>query len=680
MPQRLEDTKLHQVMTTKHHYLVEFSVLAFWWQDEVSYFLNFTVFLKSVTEYLALNQMKLINYTLILLIVSCLSGSAQMKTSVSAKDITNKQHPRILLLKGEERLIEQSIAVNPVWKKMHQAILKECDHIVALPPIERIQIGRRLLDKSREALRRIFYLSYASRMTGEDKYMKRCEMEMLAIAAFSDWNPSHFLDVAEMTMAVSIGYDWLYEKLPADSRKIIGDAIVTKGINPSLDAKNNGWLTAVNNWNQVCNGGMTYGALAVADEYPELSASIINRAIKSIKLPMGEYKPDGAYPEGYSYWDYGTSFNVMFLSAIEKVFSSDFGLTQAQGFLKTPGFLQNMTGVTGLPYNWGDCGPRGNLSPAMFWFAQKTNDPSLLWVEKTYLQKDNFSGLTRDRLLPAIMIWGIGLPFDQISAPKTNVWKGQGDNPVCLMRTSWTDPNAIFLGFKAGSPSVNHGHMDIGSFIMEADGVRWASDFGMQEYESLESKGINLWSMGQNAQRWTIFRLNNKAHNTLTFNDQLQQVKGYAKIDRFSDKEDLKYAISDLSTVYEGQLTAVKRGVAIVNQKYVVVRDEMQAGSQPATVRWQLMTTANPELGKNSITLTKDGKKLVLQVKTTSEIVMKTWLTEPTTSYDAPNPGTILVGFELTLKPNEKQAIKVNLIPSELSGESIKFEKELENW
>jgi len=222
--------------------------------------------------------------------------------------------------------------------------------------------------------------------------------------------------------------------------------------------------------------------------------------------------------------------------------------------------------------------------------------------------------------------------------------------------------------------------MDIGSFIMEADGVRWASDFGMQEYESLESKGINLWSMGQNAQRWTIFRLNNKAHNTLTVNDQLQQVKGYAKIDRFSDMEYLMYAISDLSTVYEGQLTALMRGVAIVDQKYVAVRDELVAGSQPATIRWQMMTTATPELGKNSITLNKDGKKLLIQVKTSSEVVMKTWPTEPTTSYDAPNPGTMLVGFELSLKPNQKQAIQVNLIPSEVSNGSINFEKDLENW
>ena len=614
------------------------------------------------------------------MLLICITGISHAQQSVSLQSITNKQHPRILLLKGEEVQIAKSIEGNQIWKKMHETIVKECDSLLILPPIERIQIGRRLLDKSREALRRVFYLSYAWRLTNQDKYFQRCEKELLAISGFSDWNPSHFLDVAEMTMAVSIGYDWLYPKLSDESKKIIREAIVNKGINPSLDSKNNSWLKAVTNWNQVCNAGMTYGALAVAEDYPELSKNIIDRAIESITLPMGEYKPDGSYPEGYGYWGYGTSFNVMFLSAIEKVFSSDFGLNKMPGFLQTAGFLQNMTGVTGLCYNWGDSGSGGNLSPAMFWLAQRNNDPSLLWVEKTYLQKADFSKFTDDRLLPAVMIWGKDLPLDKVTEPKVKAWKGEGANPVCLMRTSWTDRNAIYLGFKAGSASVNHGHMDIGSFVMEADGSRWASDFGMQDYESLESKGIQVFGRTQDAQRWSIFRLINKSHNTLTINDEFQQVKGYAKIDKFSDQPGFMYAISDLSSVYENQVAEVKRGVAIVDQKFVVIRDEVVAANKPTTIRWTMMTSATPVLGKNSITLNKEGHTLVLEVNTPADVIMKTWSTEPTTSYDAPNPGKTLIGFEMKLKPNQKQNIQVLLIPGSVGNQKIKFEKSLAKW
>lgn len=624
-----------------------------------------------------MNRIK--NILISLLLVS-FAGIGFAQHSISVKTITDKQHPRILLLNGEERLIEQSIASNPVWAKMHQTILTECDRIIDLPPIERIQIGRRLLDKSREALRRIFQLSYAYRMTGQEKYFARCEKEMLAISNFSDWNPSHFLDVAEMTMAVSIGYDWLYPKLSEQSRKTIREAIVAKGLNQSLDPKYNSWLKVVNNWNQVCNAGMTYGALAVAEDYPELSKKMIDNALNTIHLPMDEYKPDGAYPEGFGYWGYGTSFNVMFLSAVEKVFSTDFGLTSTPGFMQTAGFYENMTAVSSLCFNWGDSGQRGDLSPAMFWFAQRNNDPSQLWIEKRYLEKDDYSSFVSDRLFPAVMIWGKDLPLDKITAPKYNLWKGQGANPVCMMRTSWTDPNAIYLGFKVGSPSVNHGHMDIGSFIMESEGTRWATDFGMQDYESLESKGIQVFGRTQDAQRWSIFRINNRAHNTLTINDQLQQVKGYAKIDKFSDKPDFMYAVSDISSVYESQLTSANRGVAIVDQKFVVVRDELVAPDKPTTVRWTMLTSANVELSKNSITLTKEGHSLLLKVDSPTTVTMKTWSTEPTTNYDAPNPGKTLVGFEIQLSPNQKQEIQVLLIPGSVDSKKVKFSKPFSKW
>ncbi len=617
---------------------------------------------------------------LLTLLVFSLSWKTFAQKDLSSDIGKSVPHPRILLLAGEEDLIRKSIISNATWNKMHEAIIKSCDALLDLPPIERIQIGRRLLDKSREAIRRIFQLSYAWRLTGDEKYFIRAEKELLAISKFSDWNPSHFLDVAEMTMAVSIGYDWLYPKLSDASKKTISEAITYKGIYPSLDPKFNSWLTTSNNWNQVCNAGITYGALAVFEDHPQLAKSLIERAVKSIPIAMNEYKPDGAYPEGYGYWGYGTSFNVMLLSAIEKVYGSDFGLNSTPGFLHTGEFFENMSAVSPLIFNWGDSGQGGGLSPAMFWLAQKNNDLSILWVEKKQLQKEDYSKFTDDRLLPAVMIWGKDLPLDKVTPPKQLLWKGQGANPVCMIRTSWSDGNAIFVGLKAGSASVNHGHMDIGSFIMESDGTRWATDFGMQGYESLESKGIQVFGRTQDAQRWSIFRINNRAHNTLTVDNQLQLVKGYAKIDQVSNLPDLMFAKTDLSSVYENQLAAANRGVAIVDQKFVVVRDEIVATNKPTTVRWTMLTSAIPKLGTNSISFSNEGHTLLLKVNSTVKIKMKTWSTEPTTNYDAANPGKTLVGFEMQLKPNQKETIQVLLIPGSLKDQKVRFDKALGSW
>ena len=595
--------------------------------------------------------------------------------------LTSTTHPRILLREGEENGIKSVIKADKAWDTVHQAILAESDALLPVAPVERIQIGRRLLDKSREALRRLFFLSYAWRMTHQDKYLQRAEKEMLAISAFSDWNPSHFLDVAEMTMAVAIGYDWLHHDLSANSRSIIKEAILKKGIEPSLDAKYNSWLKATHNWNQVCNAGMTYGALAIYEDQPELAKKIINRAIDSIVLSMGDYGPDGAYPEGYSYWGYGTSFNVLFISALEKATGTDYGLSKQPGFMQTAGYLENMTGPSGNSFNYSDAGTGGGVQPAMFWFAAKANNPSLLWVERSRLTQKEVSREIRNRILPAIMIWSGGLHTNSIPAPSSNLWVGSGKNPVALMRTSWTDPNAIFVGMKGGSPSVNHAHMDVGSFVMEADGVRWAMDLGMQDYNSLEEKGVKIWDKGQDAQRWQVYRYNNFVHNTLTVNNGLQLVEAYAPIISSSNKSSFLSATTDLSSVYQGSLANAKRGISIVDQAYVAIRDEVESASAEATVRWTLLTGTDAKVtGKNRAELTKNGKKLILLVQEPANITLQTWSTVPTNDYDAPNPGTMRVGFEVKVPANTKSALTVLLIPESAESKATKPIQPLAQW
>jgi len=402
--------------------------------------------------------------------------------------------------------------------------------------------------------------------------------------------------------------------------------------------------------------------LAIYDEQPELSRKIINRAIESIQLPMKAYEPDGAYNEGYEYWRYGTTFNVYFIDALEKVFGTDYGLLENSAVSKTPEFLLNMVGPNALNFNFGDSESKCWLNPAMFWFANKQKNNSLLYSEKIIAEEKYRVAEIRD--LPTVMIWGAGIDFNKISEPDKLIWVGHGKSPVALFRSSW-DHNGIYVGLKGGSPRNNvHAHMDVGSFVMDALGERWAMDFGAQSYNSLESKGIRIWSTKQESQRWQVFRYNNLAHNTLSFDKELQRTDAYAPIKESTSGKNFLSAIVDLTETYNTHVSNAQRGIAIVDGNYVVIRDEIELNEQPSTIRWTMVTPAVVNIiNGNTAELIQNGKKLLLKVQEPASITLITWSTKPTNDYDEENPGTTMVGFEIKQQERVKIPLTVLLVP-----------------
>jgi len=616
--------------------------------------------------------MKLINcISFLLLLFFSFNGYAQISDQAVIP-----QHPRLLLSQGQEESIKKLIASEQAWAVTNQSIMDDCAAMINMPLLKKIKKGKRLLEVSRECLHRVFYLSYAYRVTRDTRYLKRAEAEMVNVSGFDDWNPSHFLDVGEMTMALAIGYDWLFDGISEESKKTISDAILKNGIEASMDPQYNSWLKVNYNWNQVCNSGIAYGALATYELHPAVSKAITERAIQSISIPMKEYSPDGVYNEGFGYWNYGTSYNVMFISALETVFNSDFGLLQIKGFKKTPYYIENMTGATGQPFNYFDSGDGNGPNPSMYWFASRSDDRSLLWIEKSLLIGDQSA---KDRFLPALMVWAKDVRLNQITQPKNLMWVGQSQNPVALMRTSWTDRNALFVGIKGGSPSLNHAHMDAGSFVFDADGERWAIDLGPQNYESLETKGVDLWNEKQNSQRWQVFRYNNLAHNTLAFNNKFQLVNGNAAIVSHSDAPDFMNAVIDLSSIYKDVAEKVHRGIAIVNKQYLLVRDEVQMRDTDMVLRWSMVTKAKVTISNDhQAVLIQNGKHLQIKITGPSDLRIKTWSASPVNDYDAPNPGVTIVGYEVKIPAHASSAVSVYLMPQ--SAMQKDSQKQLSEW
>ncbi|MBL8233811.1 MAG: heparinase II/III family protein [Bryobacterales bacterium] len=572
----------------------------------------------------------------------------------------DSSHPRLFLKAAGEKELVRSLAADPLRAKLRGVLLARADRVLEETPVERVLEGRRLLGQSRRALGRVLHLGLAWRLTGEAKYASRAKQEMLAAARFTDWNPSHFLDVAEMTTALGTGYDWFYAVLNEGERETIRTAIVEKGLKPSIQVDS--WSKAKHNWNQVCNGGMVIGALAVAESEPELATRMITRAVNTVPLAMKEYDPDGAYPEGPSYWGYGTTYNVLLLSALESALGTDFGLAKAPGFLATADYLLHVFGPTGEPFAYSDAGTRPvGLVPAMFWFAAKRGAPYLLWPEwakweSLGAEEQDRRGDRIDALLP---VW-LDPKQQKPSAPAALSWSGRGATPVAMHRTDW-GRDAVYVGIKGGSPATNHAHMDVGTFVMDADGVRWADDLGMQDYNSLESKGVPLWSKGQDAGRWKVFRLGTSAHSVLMVNGQQQRYDSQAPLTLHKPGR----TVVHLTGTYAGLLARSDRGIALRPDRTVVVQDEFAApAGAAAAVRWAMVTRAEVTLdGPGVATLRRNGKTLRFEVVEPAATDLQIYSTDPPAATDAPNPGTRLLGFMVKLPAGEASRVVVRMIP-----------------
>ena len=194
-------------------------------------------------------------------------------------------HPRLLVLDTDLAAIKDAIAKDPLAKRWHDQLKAEAEKMLIAKPIEHVLIGPRLLDKSRTCLTRVSTLAGLYRLDGDPRYARRAIQEMMTAAAFADWNPKHFLDTAEMTAALGIGYDWLFDVMSPREKRTIHDAIVKLGLNEGIKVyeKDNWWAKVVHNWNQVCNGGMTLGALAIADEDRALASRVLDYSRNSIQ-------------------------------------------------------------------------------------------------------------------------------------------------------------------------------------------------------------------------------------------------------------------------------------------------------------------------------------------------------------------------------------------------------------
>lgn len=541
----------------------------------------------------------------LLFLLACFSTT---KNVVAEVDFDKLQpHPRLLMTEKSFAAFKSRLKNDVELARRYQLLKNDAVQLLSEPPAKyEIPDGKRLLSVSRKVVWRIYTLALVYRVESDRRFLNRAWDELNNAARFKDWNPSHFLDTSEMTHAFAIGYDWLFEFWSSDQRKAIRSAIMTHGLTPGLNsyqgkARYGWWVGAVHNWNQVCNGGLLMGALAVADVEPTTAKKIVDAAIRSLPKAMKEYAPTGGYKEGPSYWGYGTTYNVLAIAALESSLGTDFDLSKSRGFNVTGHFPVYMTSPSGYPFNFADCKFKPSTrTAALYWLGHRFDQPLWLWHAERY-SKESSNALD--------LLWRT-VPPREFEVEKQQLAMAWPAVEAMTMRGSWTDPNATFVGFKAGHPADNHAQADLGSFVVDALGVRWAVDLGPDNYNL-----PGYFDRGK--RRWYFYRNRAEGHNTLVINPAAgpdQVIKSKATIASIQTQGDKSYALADLTQAYATEAKSVRRGIMLVNGRDVLVQDEIQGKSMD--IHWFMHTRGKITLDHDgrTATLTQQGKQFFVQL------------------------------------------------------------------
>ena len=545
--------------------------------------------------------------------------------------------PRVMASADDFERVRRLIETDERAKQWYAAVKTRGEKMITdAPTAYEIPDGKRLLGQSRHTLDRALTLGLLYRIEGDNRYRDRLWQDMHAAAAFKDWNPSHFLDVGEMTTAFAVAYDWLYDAWTDEQRSTIRNAIIKHGVQVGLDAyrskKPPWWTRATHNWNQVCNGGLSIGAIAIAEDAPELAGELLHHTLAKLPPAVEAFAPDGGCVEGPGYWAYATRYYVFLLSTLDAALGTDFGLSALPGAAHLGNFPVMLRSPTGKTFNFADGGDRTPVDSSLLWLAQRFNQPA--WAHH---QAELSGGTALD------LLWYRPEP----ATAKTDALPLDArfrKVDAMVMRSAWNKPDAWYLACVAGNNRFNHGHLDLGSFVLDALGQRWAEDLGSDDYNM-----PGYFSGGAKGRRWTYYRMRAEGHNTLVIAPGKaadQSPTARATVTAFESQPRRAATCIDMTPAYAEHAERVTRRFELnrpaEDEPSVLIRDEIEL-PQPSDVYWFMHTRANVELDEN-------GRRAKL---TRGDATLYTHVTQP-----AGATFSVLDAAPLPSSPNPKEQKK----------------------
>ena len=523
-------------------------------------------------------------------------NSAATKLAETAIAEFNTSHPYLLFNKQGIIGIRKSAIRN---SKLMWRLRKSFDQIQSTTSA---QDPRTAIKHQARGLINISFMALVCDGSQADDALQASRSVLRELSAAASWRKrpaiKSFLDCAETAIAVALAYDWLYDKLLDDERWAIEEALYRQILEPALVAYEDPlllWPRRRDNCAIVSNSGVLVAALAVLVRYRSLATRLVAKSVAASERSFEAFAPDGAWPEGLSYWSLAIRYAALMVAALESTLGDSFGLADRPGFAQTGDFALHTVGPFGAAFNFGDSERQFDISP-LAWLAYRFKRPVDGWLIRDY---DGW-------YLPFTTIWA-----NRARAGPTvlDLPKGKIFQSIALgcFRNTWSTAakaRPVYLAIKGGNALANagasagrsedtmlHVQADAGSFVIDGARQRWVIDLGSDDYDL--PGYFDHGADNRSGPRWQYYRTQTAGHSTLVIDGLNQVPNARTPILGGCVDGDCKWVVFDLSAAYGKPPRSVRRGAALIGRQ-VVIQDEISAEISDNVV-WAIHTSANPD-------------------------------------------------------------------------------------
>ncbi|HUT63246.1 MAG TPA: heparinase II/III family protein [Anaerolineae bacterium] len=415
-----------------------------------------------------------------------------------------------------------------------------------------------------------------------------------------------YYPLGEMGMDLALGYDLLYDLMDENERIITRKAMMNQIVlgchkgyveDDLVTSNTSNWVAHITGGSLMCQAAMYGDGPDVEQMEPYFTGAIF----KDYELIQKVLDSDGAYGEGYGYYNFSMLSWSKSLPAVENVFKVDMSgkLDGSYKEIIWAGIVKDKQ-----DFYFGDSG--GNLGPLTnwAWLLAKYKDPLLGWFYNFLKGGETFMDV----------LYEIGEvprddPFDE--------------NPVKLFRevgttvfkSGWEKDDFVFV-MRTG-PFFNHQHLDQGTFWLAGGGNIFIEERNGSTY--YDDPLYQSWYTQPVAHSTLLIDRNHQSQRT---GDLLRHVSGfndYAFVTHFLDGEKAAFSSGDIGRLYWNKVRSIKRNVLYLKPNILLMVDTIVPAERDVNVTLLYQTAylndinAGEELStitrESDVVLTEDPEK-----------------------------------------------------------------------